>query len=231
MFCDHDQQADPVGKSIAAKQPKVQNPDRIEDDDADDAPLHGNVQRLVMRVADHLGGGQVLTAGRCDALEQSARRAGAVPHDRRLREEAEGLSPEFQPQAGRGRLAPFLVAGVVAHERVGGLAQLRRGLPGDSGARKQSDGDDRDAAPSQVQQREHAEQDRDGDERGARHHHESHVDEEAERQRREQTGDPVALLAQQHHDRIGQRDRAQGELLALVDVVLDEDAAFERDRS
>ena len=38
----------------------------------------------------------------------------------------------------------------------------------------------------------------------------------------------IRFVAQQADDRIGQRDRAQRELLALVDVVLDEDAARSR---
>ncbi len=224
----HHQEPDPVGKPLAAKQQQMQDPDRVENGDADDAPLHCDVQRLVMRIADHFGGRLVMTTGRRDPLEQSARRARAVAHDRRLREEAERFPPEFQPQSHRSRLAPFHIAPVVPGKPLRGLPQMRRGLPGKNGSGEQGGGDDRNAAPSQVKQREHAEHDRNGNERRARHHHEDHVDEEAERERREQGGEPVPLLAQQHHDRIGERDRAECELLALVDVVLDEDAALGR---
>ncbi len=34
---DHDQQADPLGKAVAAKQQEMTDPDRVENEDADNA--------------------------------------------------------------------------------------------------------------------------------------------------------------------------------------------------
>ena len=79
-----------------------------------------------------------------------------------------------------------------------------------------------------MQQRKYRKHDRHRDQRRARHHHESHVDEEAEGDRSEQHGQHDPLCSQQHDDRVGQRDRAQREFLALVYVVLDEDAAHRK---
>ena len=73
------------------------DPHRVEDHATEQAPLHRDVQGLVVRVADHLGGKPGL-ADRI-ALEQVLGRPGAVPEQRRLRDELQRFSPEFEPFA------------------------------------------------------------------------------------------------------------------------------------
>ena len=77
-----------------------------------------------------------------------------------------------------------------------------------------------------MQQRKYRKHDRHRDQCRARHHHEGHVDEQGESDGGEQQGQRDPLCPQQHDDRVGQRDRAQREFLALGYVVLDEDAAL-----
>ena len=76
-----------------------------------------------------------------------------------------------------------------------------------------------------------AEHDRHGDERRARHDDERHVDEKLSAIAISNTACHILPVPQQHDDGIGERDRAQREFLALVDVVLDEDAIARRRRA
>ena len=145
--------------------------------------------------------------------------------DRRLGKEPQRLLPEFEPQPDRCRLIEFLVEPVVPSKRLRGLAQRRRGLPGHGGECGPHTQNDDNAAPPQMQQCKYREHDRHRNQRCARHHQKRHVDEEAEGDDGEQQGQRDPLCPQQHDDRVGQRDRAQREFLALGYVVLDEDAA------
>ncbi len=76
-----------------------------------------------MRIADDIAGGQFVGADR-RALEQPARRAGAVAGERRFRDEVHGLFPEFQPQSDRRGRVGVLVEAILLHKTVDGRAQL-----------------------------------------------------------------------------------------------------------
>ena len=75
-----------------------------------------------------------------------------------------------------------------------------------------------------MRHREYGEHHRQRDQRRARHDDERHVDDEVGRDRRQQQRLPDFPFAQQREDGESEHDRAQHEFLALVDVVLDEDA-------
>jgi hypothetical protein len=77
---------------------------------------------------------------------------------------------------------------------------------------------------TQMQQPKYGEHDWHGHERRARDDHEGHVAHEGKRKQAEQARQRDPFLARQHDDRIGQRHRAERELLALVDIILDENA-------
>ncbi len=162
-------------------------------------------------------------------LEQSARRTRTVADDRRLGKELQRFLPELEPQI---RSTSEYFRSCRADSRwtkvSGRRLQVRRRRPGQSRHDDQDAEDHQAGSPFQMKQREYRQHDRDRDHRRPRDDHERHVDDEAERDRdkHQRLPDPVCL--QQADDRIGQRHRTQRELLALVDVVLDEDAASPR---
>ena len=134
--------------------------------------------------------------------------------------------PELQPQAYRCRLVPFLIELIIPQKRRRGSAQMRRRCPGHPRQRSRHAGDDDNASPFQVKQREHRKHDRHGNQRRSRNDDKHHVDQEADGNRNQRHCQPVFLRAQQSDDGIGKRHRAQREFLALVDVILDRDAVF-----
>ena len=85
---NHDQKADPVCEPVAAKQQQMHEPQCIEHDDPDAAPLYSHVQGLVVRIVDDNTGGEILCADR-RALEEFDRLRG------RLKAEL-GLAPSVE---------------------------------------------------------------------------------------------------------------------------------------
>ena len=76
------------------------DPHGVEQDDAEQPPLHRDVQGLVVRIADDLG----IEAGLPDrgALELALDRPGAVTDQRRLGNGVKRLAPIGQALRGRG---------------------------------------------------------------------------------------------------------------------------------
>ena len=54
----HDQQSDPGDETLAAKQQQMHQPHRVQQDDPDHTPLHRDIQRLVVWIANDLAGGE-----------------------------------------------------------------------------------------------------------------------------------------------------------------------------
>ena len=154
-------------------------------------------------------------------------RARPVADDRRLGKEAAAIFARYSSRSPTdvGRLFR-LVELIVPDKGVGRLPQLRRRRESQAPAMHDHHAEnDQAGSPFQMKQREHGQHDRDRDHRRSRDDDERHVDDEAERDRAQQQRLPDPVRPQQTDDRIGQRHRAQRELLALVDIVLDEDAA------
>ena len=72
IFCTTTSRPIQLAKPVAAEQEQVQEPHRVQHNDADNAPLHRDVERLVVRIADHLAAG-LIGAVRGDALKQASR--------------------------------------------------------------------------------------------------------------------------------------------------------------
>ena len=102
-------------------------PHRIRYDDSDHTPLYRDVQSLVMRISDNLGGGADLTDG--GLLEKPACRSRAMSEDRSLSKEPQRFLPEFQPQPDRCRGVSLLVQLIIPQNGFGLPAQLRRCCP------------------------------------------------------------------------------------------------------
>ena len=83
-----------AGKLLAAKQQQMREPHRPEHGDPDEAKLDSDRERLLQRI----GCQPRRVAGLADggAHEQLRYRAGAVPHERRVADEAQRLLPEFR---------------------------------------------------------------------------------------------------------------------------------------
>ena len=50
----HDQKADPARQGVAAEQSQMNSPKRKQRSNADDAPLHGDIEGLIVWIADDL---------------------------------------------------------------------------------------------------------------------------------------------------------------------------------
>ena len=93
----HDQETDPVGEPVASEEEQVQEPHCVKHYNTDTAPLHRDVECLVVGISNHLAAGLVGSV-RGDALKKASRRARAVANQRRLGKEAERLAPEFNAE-------------------------------------------------------------------------------------------------------------------------------------
>ena len=149
------------------------------------APLDGDIQGLIVRIADHLTGGEhhsdrsppARTSPRVDPVPWPT--IGASAKNR------SDFSPEFQPQPDRGRLvlAPYRAGSrsrTCRRSRAIAATPPRPAPHTITAAQKIMSA----GAPPQVQQREHRRHDRHGHQRGPRHDDEHHVDDEAQRQPR-----------------------------------------------
>ena len=119
-----------------------------------------------------------------------------------------------------------LVVLVIPEQALGPPPHVRRGKPEQAAQRDHHANEDQAGSPLQVQQRKHAHHDRHRDDGRPRDGHKRHVDEKSERDRAQRQPLPDPVRPQQTDDRIGQCDRAQRKLLALIDVILDKDAAL-----
>ena len=219
-----DDKPDPRRERSSGEQQEMVEPHRVEQQDAEQPPLHRDGKCLVVRVADDLG----LQPGLPDRIARKLRldRAGAVAEQRGLGKELDRLAPVGQSLRRRRDPADVLrlifdadVADALA--QIGGVRPDQRG--GDDRARQQCE----HRTPAEMTRGEQYQQHRHVDQRGARQRHEQHVGDEGQRQCKIADGQLPFSPAPRDQRRQGQREGAEREFLALVDIVLDGDAGGE----
>ena len=159
---------------------QMRKPHRVQDHDPDRAPLDRDVERLVVRVPDHLRRRQHRRPGR-RRLEQPSRRTRAVADDGRLGKEPQRLLRRIRAASPIDvGLVEFLVDPVIPREPVRRRLQLRRRHPRQRTEHDRPQQDDV-GSPFQVRHREHRKHDGQRHQRRARHDDERHVDDKIRR--------------------------------------------------
>ena len=81
----------PGHQSFATKQQEMAEPHSVQHDGAEQPPLHQDIEGLIVRVADYLGGQPALSNG--VPFEQSPDRTGAVAEQRGVGKEPDRFAP------------------------------------------------------------------------------------------------------------------------------------------
>jgi len=192
----------------------MNQPHHIQYEDAERAPLYRYVQGLVVRVADHFGGGADLADG--SLLKEPSGRPGPMTNHWRFGEEAEGFSPEFQSKTNGRCLLEFLVLIVLREHTGNSLLQAWRCKPGRTKQNCEDAQRNYPTLPSEMQESEGKEHERYDDQRRSRSHHKCQISQKTHSEQSQYRRERELPLPGKSDDRIGQGYRTQPKFLALI---------------
>src|SRR5258705_8040777 len=202
----------------------MNQPDHIQYEDAERAPLYRDVQGLVVWVADHFGGGADLADG--SLLKKPPGRPSPMTNQRRFSEEAEGFSPEFQSKTNGRCLLEFLVLIVLREHTCNFLLQAGRCKPGRTKQNCEYTQRSYPTFPSEMQENIGKEHDRYSDQRRSRSHHKCEISQKTQSEQSQYRRERELPLPDKSDDGICQGYRTQPKFLALIDIVFNWDAVI-----
>src|SRR6516165_8549334 len=158
---DHDHQPDPRREPAGRKEPEVSHPHRNQQGGADKADLDRDRKQLIVRITWGLPGHAGLSDVR--AAELLRNRTGAMAEHRRIGDEHDRSTPEFQPLAGaRTNTGGLIIAGLL-HHRGDALSQAGRSLPCSDRQHRYRKRGAGEPSPAESARTEQQEQDRNDD--------------------------------------------------------------------